>query len=775
MECAESLDMAVVNTFYQKKDEHLITYKSGQHATQIDYVLTRRTDLKNVKNCNVIPGEAVVAQHRLLCAVLRTKQEKKRKVQTQKRIKIWNLKGPKIREFQGKVREKYRAETETAQENWEAMKIALLEAAEEVCGSTKGGRHQGRETWWWSAEVQEVIKKKKEAFKAWQKDRQEEDLRETYKEAKRDAKRTVAKARDEAFREWYEKMNTKEGEKMIYRVAKQRAKTRKDVGEVAVIKDKEGVLLTDEEKIKERWREYFNNLLNVENERDLLQECPPVEGPVQDVSEKEVHEAMKKMKTGKATGCSGLPVDLLKHLGEEGTRMVTSLLRKVWKEERMPTEWELSELVTIYKNKGDPLDCGNFRGIKLLEHVMKVLEKVVDGRLRGLISVDDMQFGFSPEKGTIDATFILKQQQEKHLEVNRDLYYTFIDLEKAYDRVPRDLVYWCLRQRKVPEKLIRMVETTYRGARTVVRTRYGRTEEFPIRVGLHQGSGLSPFLFIVVLDVISEDFRTGLPWELLFADDLAIVADSEEELQRRWLKWQIGMESKGLKVNTKKTEVMASSRREVEINIKDKNNIKLNQVQEFKYLGVTIEAKGGSQVAIRARVSAAWNKWRELSGVINDKKIPRKLKVKLYNTVIRPVLLYGAEVWTMGRKEEKILETTEMRMLRRIKGVTLRDRERSADIRRELRVSDINEKVREIRMRWYGHVRRRNEGHPARMAMESEVPGKRPRGRPRKRWRDNVREDMAHFGVRPEEALDRTTWKGKTRAADPARRREPRP
>ncbi|XP_047488085.1 craniofacial development protein 2-like [Penaeus chinensis] len=100
LECAESLDMAVVNTFYQKRDEHLITFKSGQHATQIDYVMIRSADLKSVRNCKVIPEEAVVTQHRLLCVVLKIKQEKKRKPKTQKRIKIWKLKGDKIIEFQ---------------------------------------------------------------------------------------------------------------------------------------------------------------------------------------------------------------------------------------------------------------------------------------------------------------------------------------------------------------------------------------------------------------------------------------------------------------------------------------------------------------------------------------------------------------------------------------------------------------------------------------------------------------------------------------------------
>ena len=275
-----------------------------------------------------------------------------------------------------------------------------------------------------------------------------------------------------------------------------------------------------------------------------------------------------------------------------------------------------------------------------------------------------MQFGFSPGKGTTDAVLVIQQLQEKHIEVHKDLFLTFVDLVRARDRVPRDLVYWCLRRRGVPEKLVRLVEATYHGASTVVRTMHGRTDEFPIKVGLHQGSGLSPFLFIVVLDVISEEFRRGLPRELLFADDLAVVTDTEEEMQRRWLDWQIWMESKALKGNIGKTEVMVSCRRGTKANIKDSQDTRLRQVNNFKYLGVTISEEGGSEEAERARVSAAWGKWRDLSGVICDKKMPRKLTIKLYMTVIRPVLLYGAECWTVRKKEEQILEKTEMRMLR---------------------------------------------------------------------------------------------------------------
>ena len=180
-------------------------------------------------------------------------------------------------------------------------------------------------------------------------------------------------------------------------------------------------MLTDEVKIKERC-----NLLNVENAREQLGEVPAVERPVHEISREEVKNALERMKKGKAPACSGLPIDHTKHLGESGVDMMHEILKRVWEEEHMPEEWKKSEIVPIYKQKGDPLECGNFIGIKLLEH---------GRRLRKLITVNNMQFGFSPGKGTADAVFNILQLQEKHLEVHKDLLLTFVDLEKAYDRV----------------------------------------------------------------------------------------------------------------------------------------------------------------------------------------------------------------------------------------------------------------------------------------------------------------------------------------------------
>ena len=112
LESTESLDLTLVNTFFNKKEEPLITYKSGGNSSQIDFFMTRRVDLKEMRDCKVIPGEEVVSQHRLLCAVLRTKEAKLRR-NREKRIQIWTMKGEKVMEYRDKVEEEYQLEADT--------------------------------------------------------------------------------------------------------------------------------------------------------------------------------------------------------------------------------------------------------------------------------------------------------------------------------------------------------------------------------------------------------------------------------------------------------------------------------------------------------------------------------------------------------------------------------------------------------------------------------------------------------------------------------------
>ena len=155
--------------------------------------------------------------------------------------------------------------------------------------------------------------------------------------------------------------------------------------------------------------------------------------------------------------------------------MLLDLLQKIFVQEKMPEEWRNSVIVPIFKEKGDIQDCGNYRGIKMISHTMTIWERIIDRRLREETSIGEEQFGFMPGRGTTDAIFAARQVIEKHREMQKALHLVFIDLEKAYDRVPRQEVWMCLREHGVPEKYVRLVRDTYEDARTQVKTSIGLT------------------------------------------------------------------------------------------------------------------------------------------------------------------------------------------------------------------------------------------------------------------------------------------------------------
>ena len=142
---------------------------------------------------------------------------------------------------------------------------------------------------------------------------------------------------------------------------------------------------------------------------------------------------------------------------------------------------------------------------------MKVLERIVEGLIRQVVSIDDSQFGFVPGRGITDAIFVIRQLQEKYLAANKRLYMVFVNLEKAFDRVPRKVIWWAMSKLGVDEWKVRLVQGMYSNARSRVRERY--SEEFEVKVGVHQGSVLSPLLFIIVLEALSREYRCGVPWE----------------------------------------------------------------------------------------------------------------------------------------------------------------------------------------------------------------------------------------------------------------------
>ncbi|KAK3552669.1 hypothetical protein QTP86_019443, partial [Hemibagrus guttatus] len=312
----------------------------------------------------------------------------------------------------------------------------IRETGRKVLGVSSGRRKEDKETWWWNEEVQDSIQRKRLAKKKWDMDRTEEN-RQEYKELQHRVKREVSKAKQKAYYELYTRLDTREGEKDLYRLARQRDRDGKDVQQV--IKDRDGRVLTSEESVQRRWKEYFEELMNEENEREKRVEgVNSVEQKVDKIRKDEVRKALKRMKSGKAVGPDDIPVEVWKCLGKAAVEFLTSLFNRVLESEKMPEEERRSVLVPIFNNKGDVQSCSNYRGIKLMSHTMKVWERVVEARLRKVVEICEQQNGFMPRKSTTDAIFALRILMEKYRDGQRKLHCVFVDLEKAYDRVPRE-------------------------------------------------------------------------------------------------------------------------------------------------------------------------------------------------------------------------------------------------------------------------------------------------------------------------------------------------
>ncbi len=388
------------------------------------------------------------------------------------------------------------------------------------------------------------------------------------------------------------------------------------------------------------------------------------------------------------------------------------------------------------------------------------------------------------------------------------------------------MVMWALRSAGVEEWLVRLVMAMYAGTKTRVKCGVGHSDWFEIKVGVHQGSILSPLLFIIVLEETTKSFRVGLPGELLYADDVAMAAKSEEELKDKLRMWVTGLEQKGLKVNAGKTKIMVcrwkrslnqgrrvkwpcgvcnegvgansilcqkcekwihrrcsggrgnlvafatnfecpkcrgvSQEQDCRNEVFELDGVRYDVANNFCYLGDVLDGSGGCVVAVNRRLKAGWAKFKELAGVVMAKDIPNHLKGLVYKTCIRPVAIYGSETWPLKVEEERRLQRMERKMLR---WMVCEDVEED-EARKKLKVEDdVAVVMRRNRLRWFGHVERRQDSSWLRKVRELEVGGSRPKGRPQQSWSRVIDRDLREWRMKKDDTRDREKWRKTVQAS----------
>jgi hypothetical protein len=578
----------------------------------------------------------------------------------------------------------------------------------------------------------------------------------------------------------------------------------------------DGTKTNSDVEVRERMAEHFKALLNQkgvasEDIETYLQKIIYEEEETlgKNFEYKEMLQAWNSAKRRKAVGIDKIPSELFNYAESEILmRLVLKLCNKMLKEGFVESILKDVVIVSIFK-KGSTFDCGNYRGVALIAHIGKVLERMINNRVYAYVEnikfLPESQCGFRKNRNTIDMMFCSKRIAEYGREKRLEVYKCYIDFTKAYDKVDREVLWKILIKIGVPKNLVELIKSLHVGAKATARMDGIFSEEFLLEVGLKQGSILSPLLFNIycgaiirrILEKLEELVKCGIfvrfrlqgsmfdvqqlkrrdalimkLIELMFADDCELVAESEGDLQRMLDIFDEVSTAFSMAISIKKTEVMVIQPKNSAV-IKPVITIQgqiLKVVEDFKYLGGT-ESNDNSmdkEIAIRCqKMVVAYNTLRV--SVFECKNINLKTKFSMFRSCVITAGVYGSPVWNTTAAHIQKLESCQFRLLRSMCGWYWRDFQSYEDIlmlAEEVgaKIFPIELVIRESRVKYVGHVERMEDSRLPKILLHGEAEhGKRQQGGAEKTYRSVVKTDMKKLGIDHAEwqemAQDRKKWR----------------
>ena len=657
--------------------------QTTERRTMIDHICISWKFRRSWQEVRVLRGADVSSDHHLVVTVVRLRLKKytyassntrtrynvglfrNKDTQTAFQISFSN----RFQLLQGLIDDR-EADLET---HWEESKKLWRATCEEVLGKKKAQHKE-----WISADtIQRLETRKERKFTlntSWTRAAKSKAQAE-YTAADREVKRSIRKDK----RDYIDQLASQAEEaasqvnfKDLYQTTKKLAGKFQQTD--MPVKDKDRKPLTTVEVQLKRWTEHFRELLS-HPAPELLPDIPPAEIELPISCEKptkaEIKKAIMTLRNGKVAGPDGILAEAIKADIETTTSMLYSLFSKIWEKEEVPAQWREGIMIKLPK-KGGFRDCNNYRGIMLLSVPGKVLNRIILERVRDAVDpkLRDQQAGFRRNRSCADQIASLRIIVEQSIEWNSTLYINFIDFEKAFDSVDREILWKLIRHYGVPDKIISLIQCTYKDLGSKIAHGGQLSESFEVKTGVCQGCLLSPFLFLLVIDWIMKTTTSGrnngIQWtlwtqldDLDFADDLALLSHSLSQMQDKTNCLETILAGTGLKINKKKTELMKiNSTAHTPVTVRGEP---IRKVDSFFYLGSAIDRQGGTDRDVTARIGKARAAFVMLKNIGASKKISTRTKLCIFSSNVKSVLLYGSETWrktkTMLQKIQTFINT----------------------------------------------------------------------------------------------------------------------
>nr|KAG5698573.1 hypothetical protein BaRGS_027084 [Batillaria attramentaria] len=603
-------DLVIGGTIFPHKTIHKTTWTSpdGRTVNQIDHITIGRKWRRSLLDVRAKRGADAASDHHLVIAAIKIKLKAYRDQvdRPSHKYNVHSLKeSVKTNAFRCELRNRFSAlETlpeETIKEHWHDLRETWTATCREVLGK-KTRQHKE----WLTSDTWDLIterKRLKDLINHTDDQDHKRDLQAQYWDVDRQVKRSARNDKRNFINDLTEEAETAAGQrnmKRLYEIT--RTLSGKNNNPTRPVKDKNGQIIT--------------------------------RGRPKDKTE--IIKAIKSLKSGKAAGPDGIPPEALKADIQTSTDMLHPLLRKIWESESVPQDWKKGHLVKLPK-KGDLSSCSNWRGIMLLSIPGKVLTRIILERLKTTLdkTLQEEQAGFRNDRSCTDHIATMRIIIEQSLEWQTPLYSTFVDFQKAFDSVDREVIWKLMSHYGFPPKFVNIIRQLYEDATCQVIHDGKLTEPFTVRTGVRQGCILSPTIFLMVVDWVmrqaTDGKRTGIQWtfskqleDLDFADDIALLSHKQQDAQEKLNRVAEEAEKTGLKINISKTEVMR-------VNHKQHDLIQLHQKT----------SKRSTALSLRN-------------------------KIRIFNSNVKSVLLYGSETWRTTKTSSHKLQTFINRCLRNI-------------------------------------------------------------------------------------------------------------